>query len=100
MSLVLIRSVRNFFLGSDSHDHQDVPLLHFRQMLRQYVVNQILALHAVHATEPLRGDDPDDPVVVTELHLVRRWEAFFQDLLEFPSYCHWKISFLARVRWD
>src|SRR6266511_759661 len=61
-------------------------------------MNQVLALHAVQATESLRGDDPNDPVVITELHLIWWWESLFQDLLEFPSYCHWKTPF-SMNRW-
>src|SRR5437588_11050044 len=96
--LVFVPSIGDLFLGGDTDDQHDVPPFLTGQVGRQDVVNQVLPLHAIHTAEALRGDDANDPVLVAEVHLVRGWEGFLQNLLELPNYCHWKTP-LSRNFW-
>ncbi len=85
---ILVVGVSDFFFGGHGDDHQDVSSLLPRQVGCQEFVDQLLALHGIHAAKSLRGDNPDDPIVVAEFHLVGGREVFFQHLLEFLNYCH------------
>src|SRR5262245_2217588 len=96
--LVFVHGVGDFFLGGETDDQQHLPPLLLGQVGRQDVVNEVLTLHGIHTLEALRGDDPDDPVLVAEMHLVRGREDFLQNPLELPNYYHWKTP-LSMNRW-
>src|SRR5438552_8712461 len=48
-------------------------------------MDQILALHGVHAAETLRRDHADYPILIAEIHLVWRRKSLLQDSFELPK---------------
>src|SRR5206468_9399636 len=92
------RTVEDLFFRRNADDQQNVSPLLVRQILREDVVEKILALHRVHLLETLRRDDGNDLIFVADLYLVRRRELLLQDSLQLSCYCHWNTP-LSMNRW-
>src|SRR5207253_288232 len=90
-----VPGIGGFFLGGDGDDQQDALPLFPGQLAGQDIVDPVLALHAMHASESLGRNDPDDPVIVAEFHLVWGRKALLQNLLELPDYRHWGIPWIV-----